>query len=108
LEAAEKLKPNEDIKPHEQDLWMKLHSVLTSYLRGRCAGLVRSVAKQQDGFRLWRALVTEYEPASRQRSLAVAQALASYPSFPSSKTAMEHSQLQGNLKNFLGKLIQRN
>ena len=32
----------------------------------------------------------EYEPASRQRSLAVAQALASYPSFPSSKTAMEN------------------
>ena len=92
LEAIEKLKPNEEIKPYspEQDLSTKLYSILTSYLRGCCVGLVRSLAKQKDGFRLWRALVTEYEPASRQRSLAVAQALASYPSFPTSKTAMEN------------------
>ena len=37
--------------------------------------------KNKNGFWLWRALVTEYNPASRQRSLAVAQALASYPNF---------------------------
>ena len=93
LEAVEQLKQSEDIKPYsaeEQDLSVKLYSILTSYLRGRCVGLVRSLAKTKDGFRLWRALVTEYEPASRQRSLAVAQALASYPSFPSSKSAMEN------------------
>ena len=93
FEAVEQLKQSEDIKPYspeEQDLSVKLYSILPSYLRGRCVGLVRRLAKTKDGFRLWRALVTEYEPASRQRSLAVAQALASYPSFPSSKSAMEN------------------
>ena len=89
----EKLKVNEDIKPYtpeEQDLSPKLYSILTSYLRGRCVGLVRSFSKSKGGFRPWRALVTEYEPASRQRSVAVAQTLASYPSFPSTKSAMEN------------------
>ena len=72
------------------DLSTKLYAVLTSYLRGRCSGLVRSFAKSRDGFRLWRAVIAEYEPPSRQRSLAIAQALASYPSFSSTKTALEN------------------
>ena len=93
FEEVEKLKPSEDIKPYspdEMDLSTKLYAVLTSYLRGRCSGLVRSFAKSRDGFRLWRAVVAEYEPPSRQRSLAIAQALASYPSFSSTKTALEN------------------
>eukprot|EP00435_Cladocopium_sp_Y103_P020525 s4238_g5.t1 len=64
--------------------------VLTSYLRGRCTSLVRSFSRTKDGFRLWRALVAEFEPPSRQRSLAVAQALASYQTFPTSKSALEN------------------
>eukprot|EP00435_Cladocopium_sp_Y103_P043647 s2238_g12.t1 len=93
FEEVEKLKGGEELKPYspdEQDLSTKLYAVLTSYLRGRCMSLVRNFAKTKDGFRLWKALVTEFEPPSRQRSLAVAQALASYPSFSSSKSALEN------------------
>ena len=93
FEEVQKLKPSEDLKPYspeEMDLSTKLYAVLTSYLRGRRSGLVRSFAKSRDGFRLWRAVIAEYEPPSRQRSLAIAQALASYPSFSSTKTALEN------------------
>ena len=93
LDKIDKLKPSEDLKPYnadEQELSMKLCSILTPYLKGRCSGLVRSLSKTRDGFRLWRGLQAEFEPASRQRSLAVAQALASYPCFPASKSAMEN------------------
>eukprot|EP00435_Cladocopium_sp_Y103_P023304 s2901_g5.t1 len=93
FEEVEKLKPTEELKPYspdERDLSTKLYAVLTSYLRGRCVGLVRSFSKTQDGFRLWRALLAEFEPPSRQRSLAVAQALASYPTFSSAKSALEN------------------
>ena len=67
FEEIEKLKPAEEIKPYtsdERDLSTKLYAVLTSYLRGRCVGLVRSFSKTKDGFRLWRALVTSGGPAS--------------------------------------------
>ena len=93
FEEVERLKAGEDLKPYsadERDLATKLCAVLTSYLRGRCVGLVRSFAASKDGFRLWRALVTDFEPPSRQRSLAIAQALAAYPSFDGKKSAMEN------------------
>eukprot|EP00435_Cladocopium_sp_Y103_P058050 s196_g20.t1 len=93
FEEVEKLKPTEELKPYsanERDLSTKLYAVLTSYLRGRCVSLVRSFSRTQDGFRLWRALLAESEPPSRQRSLAVAQALASYPAFSSAKSALEN------------------
>eukprot|EP00435_Cladocopium_sp_Y103_P025443 s995_g6.t1 len=100
FEEVEKLKPSEDLLPYsqdEQDLSTKLYAVLTSYLRGRCVSLVRSFAKSKDGFRLWRALLAEYEPPSRQRSLAVAQALASYPAFSNTKTALENVLMYASL-----------
>ena len=93
FEEVEKLKANDDLKPYsadEKDLSTKLYAVLTSYLRGRCAGLVRSFSTSRDGFRLWRALVNEFEPPSRQRSLAIAQALATYPTFDNKKSALEN------------------
>ena len=34
--------------------------------------------------------MTEFEPQSRQRSLAIAQALAAYPSFDGKKSALEN------------------
>ena len=40
LDAVENLNSSQDIKPY---------SVVTSYLRGRCVGLVRSLAKTRDG-----------------------------------------------------------
>ena len=65
----------------EKDLAHKLFAVLTSYLRGRCSQIVRSGAKVKDGFKLWYDLNQEYMPSTRQRSLALAQALGSYPAF---------------------------
>ena len=43
--------------------------------------IVRSGAKVRDGFKLWYDLNQEYMPSTRQRSLALAQALGSYPAF---------------------------
>ena len=47
------------------------------------------MAKSKDGFKLRRALLQEYEPSSRQRSLALAQTLSNYPAFSGSKTILE-------------------
>ena len=72
VRAKKNLKTGEDLKPYspdERDLATKLYAVLTSYLRGRCVGLVVSFASSKIGFRFWRALVTECEPPSRRRSL---------------------------------------
>ena len=68
---------------------MKLFAILASYLKGRCLSLVKSMAKSKDGFKLRRALLQEYEPSSRQRSLALAQTLSNYPAFSGSKTILE-------------------
>ena len=70
----------------EAELSVKLFAILTSYLKGRCIGCI---AKQKDGFKLWRALIQEFEPSSRQRSLAIAQSLSNYPAFTNSKTILE-------------------
>ena len=67
----------------------KLFAVLTSYLRGRCAHLVRAEVKNKDGFRLWHTLCKEYMPNTRQRALALAQALSAYPTFHKDKSALE-------------------
>jgi hypothetical protein len=93
FDRIDKLKPSDDLNPYnaeEKELSTKLYSILMSYLKGRCGGLVRSLSKTRDGFRQWHALQAEFKPVSRQRSLAVAQALASYPCFPASKSAMEN------------------
>ena len=92
FEELEKLGPGETIPAYDQadqELSVKLFAILASYLKGRCIGLVKSMAKEKDGFRLWKALLQEFEPTTRQRSLAIAQALSNYPSFVGSKTILE-------------------
>ena len=73
----------------EKELAHKLYAVLTSYLRGRCSHIIKSFAKSRDGFAIWYQLMREFEPTSRQRSLALAQALASYPVFAKDKSCLE-------------------
>ena len=74
----------------EQGLSNKLYAILTSYLKGsKCLNLVRSEMKHKDGFRLWKQLHQEFLPSTRSRSLALAQALAGYPSFPKEKSVLE-------------------
>ena len=57
---------------------MKLYSVLSSYLKNRPLKILRSVLNN-DGFEVWRRLTVELQPTSRSRSLAMAQALVSFP-----------------------------
>ena len=73
----------------EQQFSSRLFAILTSYLKGRCLQLVRSGLEQRDGFHLWKELHREYLPSTRARSLALAQALAAYPSFSKDKTVLE-------------------
>ena len=58
---------------------VKLYSVLSSYLKNRPLKILRSVLNN-DGFEVWRRLSVELQPTSRSRSLAMAQALVSFPS----------------------------
>ena len=73
----------------EKELAHKLYAVLTSFLRGLCSHIIKAFSKSPDGFAIWYQLMHEFEPASRQRSLALAQALASYPMFSKDKSCLE-------------------
>ena len=89
FDQLDKLSPTDEIPAYteaERELSVKLFAILASYLKARCLSLVKSMAKSKDGFKLWRALLQEYEPSSRQRSLALAQTLSNYPAFSGSKT----------------------
>ena len=93
FDRIDKLGASEDLPEYaavDQELSVKLRAILTSYLKGRCTSLVKSMARSKDGFRIWRALQQEYEPSSRQRSLAIAQTLSNFPAFSGSKTLHEH------------------
>ena len=73
----------------ERAMSSKLYAVLTSYLRGKCAHIVRAEAHAKDGFKLWYTLNQEFMPSTRQRSLALAQALGSYPAFSKDRSVLE-------------------
>ena len=73
----------------EKDMSQKLFAVLTSYLRGWCAHLVRSESKNKDGFKLWHTLCREYIPNTRQRALALSQALSAYTVLGKDKSSLE-------------------
>ena len=45
--------------------------------------------KAKNGFLLWRQLHKEFLPSTRQRTLALAQALSAYPTFPKEKSSLE-------------------
>ena len=52
----------------EQEQARKLHSILTSYTRGRPLRTLKQVASE-NGFEAWRLLVEEHQPHNRARSL---------------------------------------
>ena len=89
VEALDTLPAMSEYSEDEKQCSSKLFAILTSYLRGRCLHLVRSGMQIRDGFRLWKELHREYLPSTRARSLAIAQALATYPSFPKEKSVLE-------------------
>ena len=62
----------------------KLHGVLCSYLRQGSLRLHKS-AEQTNGIESWRRLHRELNPVSRQRALALLQALNEFPAFTAAK-----------------------
>ena len=89
LEKKSEAPPLSSGNADEKQMSQKLFAVLTSYLRGKCAHMVRAKAKNKDGFRFCHSLNHEYMPSRRQRSLASAQALGAYPCFNKDKSALE-------------------
>ena len=92
LEKIEKLTSPPDVSTYtaeEKTLAHRLYAVLTSYLKGRCGHMCKAAMKSRDGFAVWYQLVKEFEPSSRQRSLALAQALSNYPSFSKDRSCLE-------------------
>ena len=84
FDERDKLSPTDETPAYsevERELSVKLFAILASYLKGRCVGMVKSLAKSKDAFGLG--------PSSRQRSLAIAQTLSNYPSSSTSKTILE-------------------
>ena len=92
LEAAETQSAEatmEDFSPEGKQLSRKLYRVLTSYLKGPALAITRSIRQTENGFLVWQRLNAEYRPLSRQRGMALAQVLATYPAFPKDKSVME-------------------
>ena len=70
----------------EEVLSSEFHSILVSHFRGGCTQLARAGMRERNGLQLWRDLRRECMPTTRQPGLALAQALATYPSFNSQKS----------------------
>ena len=85
----EKVEALRDFTTEEKELSTKLYTVLATYLKGRCFNMVKAGMKAKNGFLLWRQLHKEFLPSTRQRSLALAQALSAYPTFPKEKSSLE-------------------
>ena len=74
---------NEEVKPRSE----KLYSMLSMLMKNRPLRLVRGV-QEQNGFEAWRVLMKDMQPSTRQRSLALVQALNKVK-FDSSKSVTE-------------------
>ena len=74
----------------QKTLSTRFFAILSSYLRGRCAALVRSHNKLKDGFGLWYSLCHEYVASTKQRSLSLAPAWSFFASFNNKLTLLEN------------------
>ena len=93
IPTVEKMTKAPDIstyKEEDQELAHKFYAILSSYLRGRCSSLVRAESENRDGFKLWYDLMHEFHPQTKQRTLSLAQTLASYPSFSAKQSMLEN------------------
>ena len=73
----------------EKAISKRFYAVLSSYLRGRCLQLVRANYVERDGFRLWFEMTKEFVPSTKQRALALAQALSQFPAFKEKSSMLE-------------------
>ena len=51
---------------------------------------MRAECENRDGFKLWYDLMHEFHPQTKQRTLSLAQTLASYPSFSAKQSMLEN------------------
>ena len=72
----------------EREMSKKLHSILTSYTRGRPLRTLKQVP-QENGFEAWRLLVEEHQPHSRARSLQLLNNVLHYR-FDNKKSTQEN------------------
>ena len=70
----------------------RLYAILSSLLQHKPKALLRQVPNRC-GFEVWRQMVNIYAPKSKMRSMALLNAIMSYPAFEKSKTLRE--QLDG-------------
>eukprot|EP00434_Breviolum_minutum_P029143 symbB.v1.2.025779.t1/scaffold2336.1/size96545/4 len=93
IPTVEKMTKAPDIstyKEEDKELAHKFYAILSSYLRGPCSSLVRAECENRDGFKLWYDLMREFHPQTKQRTLSLAQTLASYPSFSAKQSLLEN------------------
>ena len=77
-----------DYTPPMKSRSERLYAILATHLKGRSLKLLKSEASGC-GFRVWRRLHDELQPASRPRSLALAQALIKYPPYKDGTSLLE-------------------
>ena len=103
IPTVEKMTKAPDISTYKEEdkelahKFYAVYAILSSYLRGRCSSLVRAESENRDGFKLWYDLIHlwydlmhEFHPQTKQRTLSLAQTLASYPSFSAKQSMLEN------------------
>ena len=87
-ETAETWLAVSDYIPPMKSRSERLYAILATHLKGRSLKLLKSEASGC-GFRVWRRLHDELQPASQPRSLALAQALIKYPPYKDGASLLE-------------------
>ena len=95
--------PERFTNEEHQVMSTKLYSLLSSWLTGTTKQHARdpSIATSRNGFALSKSLLRIYQPSTRSRSLALMQAIHSYPNFsPGVSSIAQISKLEELVKDY--------
>lgn len=86
IREVEQLDPGSEIETvdwDDQDFAKarRLYAILTSYLKGPALQASRNLERDRNGFKLWKLLANQFALSARQRTLALSQAISSFPVF---------------------------
>ena len=73
-----------------KEMAKKLYAILASYIKGPASQIVRAADGERNGFLVWQQLRDLYIPRARPRTMAIGQAIMSYPPFQQSKSMLEN------------------
>ena len=90
VEKLEGLADDVDMNEESKALGQQLYSILASYLRGPAGQLVRKESESRNGFRVWQSLQRLFIPRTRQRTMALGQAIAQHPNFSGAKSMVNN------------------